>query len=496
MTAGVEPPPRDPGEIAYGGGFAGLVRNSAVFALGSLTGKVVGLLLLPVLTRVLSPEGFGRLDVLSTLATTVTSVAVLGIDVAATRLYPDRSPAEQRRMFGSWMLLATAVLVPVLALSWAGAGAISRTLFGTGGEALGVAMVALYAAGNLYQVIGLTALRNQARARTYAIVSATAFVANGVAVLVLVAAEPRASAAMAGMAVGVTVGGLGAVTMARRLVLSRPSAASSRALLALGLPLVPALAATWIGDFANRAILLGAAGSAEVGLLSVAIRFGSVGVLVVTGFQLAWMPRAFAQARSLGAPDRIARDARRIVVAVTTAIVPMAVFAPELVRLVAGASYLDAVPAIGFSLVTTLGLALVTVAGMPSVLDRRTRDLGLAGTAGALSAVAVNLSFASLWGATGTAAALACGQLVALVTVAALRSSTALPLAWARMGRTAAVAVGVCLGCTLVEDLPLWSRMAAGGAFAGLLVADGSARELARFVRSRAGGGSRAARRR
>ncbi|MFP5316735.1 MAG: lipopolysaccharide biosynthesis protein [Acidimicrobiia bacterium] len=492
MTAGVEPPPPDPAEMAHGGGFAGLVRNSAVFALGSLTGKVVGLLLLPVLTRVLSPEGFGRLDVLSTLATTVTSVAVLGVDVAATRLYADRTPAEQRRLFGSWMVLAAGVLVPVLALSWAGAGAISRMLFGTGGEALGVAMVGLYAAGNLYQVIGLTALRNQGRARTYAIVSAAAFVANGVAVLALVAAEPRASAAMTGMALGVSFGGLGAVTMARRLVLNRPSAASTRALLALGLPLVPALAATWIGDFANRAILLGAAGSAEVGLLSVAIRFGSVGVLVVTGFQLAWMPRAFAQARRPGATRRIARDAERIVLAVATALVPLAVLAPELVRLVAGAAYLDAVPAIGFSLVATLGLALVTVAGMPSALDRRTRDLGLAGTAGALSAVAVNVLFASLWGATGTAAALATGQLVSLVTVAALaRSSTALPLNWARMGRTAAAAVAVCLVCTLVDDLPLWSRLAAGAAFAGLLVADGSVRELARFVRSRAGAGSR-----
>jgi len=344
-----------------GGGFAGLVRSSAVFALGAVTGKLVGLLLLPVLTRTLSPEGFGRLDVLSTLATTVTSVAVLGLDVAATRLYHDSSPAERRRLFGSWVLIAALVLVPVLLVLTAGAPLISRLLFGTAAEAIGVSMVGLYAAGNLYQVIGLTALRNQGRAKTYAIVSAGACLVNGVAVIALVSVHRGAGAAMAGMAIGVTAGGIAAVFLTRQLLVHRPSVPSSRALLILGLPLVPALAATWIGDFVNRAILLGAAGSAQVGLLSVAVRFGSVGVLVVTGFQLAWMPRAFALGRSGVALERIGREAERIVVAVATTLVPLAVLAPELLRLVAGGAYDRALPAVGFCLVTAIGLALVTV---------------------------------------------------------------------------------------------------------------------------------------
>ncbi len=475
-------PPDEPHHVQHG--FARLIRTSAVFALGSVTGKVVGLILLPFLTRWLSPDGFGQLDVLSTLATTLTSIAVLGLDLAATRLYAELPLADQRRLFGSWMVIAAAVLTPVVAVLGLGAAPISRALFGNSGLALGVAMVAVYAVGNLYQVVGLTALRNRGQATTYALVSTVAFVTNGVMVLVLVHGHPTANAAMTGMAIGVAVGGIGAVVMARSLVFHRPSTDMSRSLLRLGLPLVPALAATWLGDFANRAILLGEGGSAEVGFLSVAVRFGSVGVLVVTGFQLAWLPQAFAQGRTPAGLDRIATDARRIIVAVGVAVVPLAVLAPELLRLAAGTGYRDALPAIGFSLVTTIGLALFVVAGMPSSLARTMRDLGLAGTVGALTGVAVNIAFARWWGATGTSAALATGQFVAVGVLLVLsRRRAAVPLQWGLMGLNAGAAVAASLLCTLPHQLPLGARLVIGALFAAVLVIDGSARELLTFVR-------------
>lgn len=467
-------------------GFARLIRTSAVFALGSVTGKVVGLVLLPFLTRWLTPGGFGQLDVLSTLATTVTSIAVLGLDLAATRLYAELPLEGQRRLFGSWMVIAAVVLVPVVIVLGLGAALISTALFGTTALAVGVVMVALYAAGNLYQVIGLTALRNQGRAVTYALVSTGAFVANGVVVLAFVHARPTANAAMTGMAIGVVVGGVGAIVMSRALVLHRPSAQMSRSLLRLGLPLVPALAATWIGEFANRAILLQASGSSEVGFLSVAVRFGSAGVLVITGFQLAWLPQAFAQGNTPSGRRLIAADARRIIVAVCVALVPLAVLAPELLRLVAGPAYHDALGAIGFSLVTTIALSLFVVAGMPSSLSRTMGDLGVAGTIGALTGVAANIAFARLWGATGTSAALAAGQLVGVaVLVGVSRNRAAVPLRWGLMTLNAGAGAIAILVCTLPHGVPLLARIVVGGLYALVLVADGSARELATFLNER-----------
>jgi O-antigen/teichoic acid export membrane protein len=289
---------------------------------------------------------------------------------------------------------------------------------------------------------------------------------------------------MTGMAIGVAVGGLGAIVMSRSLVVHRPSATMTRSLLRLGLPLVPALAALWIGDFANRAILLEAGGSSEVGFLSVAVRFGSLGVLVVTGFQLAWLPQAFAQGASPAGLARIAVDARRIVVTVCVAIVPMAVFAPELLRLVAGPAYRDALGAIGFSLVTTIGLALFVVAGMPSSLSRTMRDLGIAGTVGALAGVALNVGFARQWGAAGTSAALAAGQFIGVGLLLMMgRRRAAVPLDWKMITLTAGAGVVASLSCTLPSDLALVPRLVVGALFTLVLVLDGSARELAVFAR-------------
>ena len=87
------------------------------------------------------------------------------------------------------------------------------------------------------------------------------------------------------------------------------------------------------------------------------------------------------------------------------AVVPLALLAPELVRLVGGTPYLPAVPAVGLLLVQSIAFALYLVATMGSALVHRMRDLGLSATIGALLGIAVNVWFAHLWGSTGTAAA-------------------------------------------------------------------------------------------
>ena len=67
-------------------GFGRLTRDSLVFALGAVAGKAIGFLMLPVLTRLLTPSEFGRFDVISALAGAGVSTLVLGMDVATTRL--------------------------------------------------------------------------------------------------------------------------------------------------------------------------------------------------------------------------------------------------------------------------------------------------------------------------------------------------------------------------------------------------------------------------
>ena len=315
---------------------------------------------MPVVARLLEPADFGRLDIMSTLATTITSVAVLGFDIAATRLYPDLDLRGRRHMFGTWAAVCGAIGVVVLALTAALSFGLSDLFFDTSAYAIGFVFVGVYVAGNLFQVLGLTVLRNQGRPLTYAVVSSATFLVGGVLTIVLVAWHPTANSAIAAIAIGMVAGGLAAVIAGRSLVFGRPSKPAWNGLWRLGMPLIPALIATWFGEFINRTILLAAAGADEVGYFSIAVRFGSVGLLMVTGFQLAWHPHAFGLGQDDAAMQRIAADSRRIIVATAVAVVPIALLAPELVRLVGGPPYLPAVPAVGLLLVQSIALRVVS----------------------------------------------------------------------------------------------------------------------------------------
>lgn len=471
----------------HSGGFARFARNSAFFTLGSVAGKIIAVVVVPVLTRLLAPAEFGRYDVLTTLSTALTSIAVLGLDVASTRLYPLEK--DHRGLFGTWSVISLAVGVPVAVTLTVAGPAMSRALFGTDALAIGFAFVGVSVLGNLFQVVGLTALRNEGRPLLYAGVSSGAFVTGGALIITLVTWTQSANAAMAGVAGGMVVGGASAIIVTRKVTIGRPSTEARRALFRLGLPLVPALTATWVSEFVNRAILLGVAGSAEVGYLSVALRFGSVGLLFVTGFQLAWQPRAFALGESAEGLQGVAADARRIVIASSAAMLPVGLLAPELMTLVSGTEYLSAVPAVGLSLTQAIGFALFIVATMPASISQRMRDVGLAAGLASVTSVLANLLLAPLWESTGTALALVIGQLAGVgLAIALSRHAVRVPLDWPRMIVVSTSAASLMSIATLVDGVPLVVRAGLGAVFVGVLWLEGGLGELLAYARRRFSG--------
>src|SRR2546423_14054457 len=95
-------------------GFVRLSRDSLVFSLGAFAGKAAALVLLPILTRVLSTEDFGRLDVLSALTSALISVLLLGLDTAALRQFFDLESEDDRgELVTTLMVLLLAATVPV-----------------------------------------------------------------------------------------------------------------------------------------------------------------------------------------------------------------------------------------------------------------------------------------------------------------------------------------------------------------------------------------------
>jgi O-antigen/teichoic acid export membrane protein len=425
----------------------------------------------------MSPEAFGRLDVLNALVSSGVLILMFGTDVAAVRLYFDRpTPEGQRRLFSTWLAIGLLIVAIPAAVLIAGADQLGRALFGVDDLALAVALVGMTLVGGIVHFVTLGVLRATGRPLAYALLEGGALSVNAaLAVALLAGWRPDATAVMLALALswgGAAVVGL---VIVRRSIVARPSMAAGSALLALALPLAPAIAATWGADFFHRAFLLGAAGATQAAFLSVATRVASVALLVVAAAQLAWHPHAYRLGVSPDAMARLAIEGRQIVVALVACVGVLGVVTPEILAVIGGSPYRDAAPATGLGLVSVLGVGLFTIGSLPSAVVRRTRDMGVAVVAGVVVAVGLNVAFAASLGAVGTAGAIVAGQFVT-AGIAVTLGSRRLPIryAWSRILGLVAVASVVVIGSTYSSDVSALQRLALAALLLVALGLDGT----------------------
>jgi O-antigen/teichoic acid export membrane protein len=449
-------------------------RDSVIYGMGSVAGKVAGLLVVPLFTRLLTTDEFGRLDVLNALVSTGILVLVLGTDVAALRLFFDgRTATQQRQLLSTWYVLALAVAAPVGAVLIAASEPIAVRLLGAADEAGAVVAAGVALIAGTAQATTLGVLRALGRPKAYMLLEGGALVANAIlAVVLLIIWKPEAEAVLVALASCWSVSALIGAWIIRPTISIRPTEGSARAILALGLPLAPAVVATASADFFNRAFLLGSAGATQAGYYSLALRYASIALLVSTAIQLAWQPHAFRLAGTDVASRRLADEARVIVVLLTTAAVSLQLVAPEAIMVIGAGQYDDSLPAVGLSLMSALVLGLFAIVAIQSVLAKKTHDVGIALTAGVILAVACTVLLAPRLGATGTALAVLIGNLCAFAIAAWLgRTRERLPFHWVRFIMLIGLGIIVMTATLIVGAHAVLPRVALAGVFAvGLLV--------------------------
>ena len=66
-----------------------LVKNSIVYTIGLILPQAVGFLLLPIITRYLTPEDYGIVSSVGVLGTILAIFLTLAVDTSIYRLYYD-----------------------------------------------------------------------------------------------------------------------------------------------------------------------------------------------------------------------------------------------------------------------------------------------------------------------------------------------------------------------------------------------------------------------
>ncbi len=404
-----------------------LFGRGSIYTLVLVIQMLIAFLVVPVVTRLLTPSAYGLLAAALVVYALLSILAAAGLPEASSRSFfagPD-GPRRARRLVFTITLIALAVAV-IVDLS----GPLWAPLLGLRFGAVLALAVWSGAAGAV--LLGTQSLlRSAERAWAFAAVALIASVGGQGAGLLLTALLRSPTAYMAGIAAGTaiaTVAGL-AITGAWRSGLA--SRAELREAAALGLPIVPHSLAVSLLASADRVLIAAILGLAAAGRYQVAYAVGGIGVALITAMNQAWMPLLLGTSEE-NRWQILLVTSRALHICAGLVAGGLALVAPLALVLAAPASYgrhgLVAVAAVvAFSALpyATSGTYFQVV-----FLSGRTRIMALAAPLAALVNIGLNLILLRTWGLVGAAFATVVAYAVLPVVVAtSARRMVSLPQA-------------------------------------------------------------------
>jgi O-antigen/teichoic acid export membrane protein len=442
-----------------------LIGRGSVYTLGLAVQMLAAFIVIPVLTRLLTPSAYGRVAAGLVVFTLLAIIAGAGLPDAAQRTFfgGRDGPSDARRL-----TLAVVVIACVISLILDLTGALWAPLFGL--HYTGVLRLAVWGGAAGAVTFGAQAvLRAEERAWAFLAITVLGTIGGQSLGLALTAALHSPTAYMAGLVAGTAlaaVTGL-AITSAYRAGLPRLS--HVREGLALGLPIVPHGLSVYLLASADRIVIAAILGLAATGRYQVAYGVGGLGVALITALNQAWLPIV------LGAPGH---NRWEILTATSRVVGLIAAFVASTLALLAPLGLLIAAPPSYGRAALVPVAAIVAFSALPYATSSiyfqivfvlgRTRVMAAAAPAAAAVNIAINVALLPIIGLVGAAIATVAAYAV-LPAIVALRARRLVSLPQAErdsLGAWVLAAPFVVAGALLP-----WGTLGAGLRVTGVLAA-------------------------
>ena len=471
-------------------------KDSALYGLATILAKGLTVLLVPVYTACLAAGEIGLLDLL--LGAVAVLSLLIGLDMSngLAREYAETADAEHRRRYSSTCLWFTAAAFgAALAIAWTVARPVAIAFLG-GPEATGaIRAAAVCMAVNGVYVVAVQQLRWMMRPGRFGMVSVVTTAASlGATILFTAWWRLGAAGVLYGTAVGSGVGLVLTMAAAGGEFALRFDGNCLRRMLAFCIPIVPSSLAVIVNQYIARYVIEADLGRDAVGVFGVATRLAGLAGLVMLGFGSALTPLVYARQDDPETPSHLARIFRLFAAMAAVGLAGLAIFTPEILRLLTRADYSAAGPLMAWLAPSFLLLQMYIFA--PGAWIRR-RMWWVAGTNVVVACVTVllNIALVPKAGLAGAAAATLLGGLLHFwLSMAVSQRLYPVPHRWGRIAAVVFVgAAGVVAGCLLPPTLSpaLFAvRCALSGVVAAAVLAiDPAAREALRALALRFRGG-------
>lgn len=329
-----------------------IAKDSVVYGLGGILGRAIGIVLLPVYTRIFSPADFGTIEMLLTVSNLIGAIMVMGMDSAQSFFFFEQKAngvraqarvvtaiLEFRLLWGGLCVAVGVALAPWLN-SWLFDGRLSLLHFVVAFSMTFLAQLVLQAA-ELFRLMY--------RPWTYvAITSALGILTGLFSIAAVFLLENEVLAYFQGaLLAAALVCAFAWWTCRAFLVRGVTWREWWPRILRFGWPLLPAGFAYYGMNAADRWFIQYYSGSDELGRYAVAARLGLAMVFAVETFRKAWWPVALDAMHEADGPDTFRMIGRLYFGLGVIVILSIAFVSPFLISLLAPAEYVGAYPIVG-----------------------------------------------------------------------------------------------------------------------------------------------------
>lgn len=392
--------------------------------------RAAGLLSVPIYTRVLGPEDFGRYELLISLGSLMYAVCLVGMDFAISVRFFELTEPDRRLDVATALTVAGAASLCVAVVMAALAGLLGPSLLQSSNGWLPFLIAMASAPFNVIAGVLAMYLRLRFRAGAFFIaVVGGAVVGTGAGVVLVMAFGLGLIGAVLGLAIANVLTLILLVAGCRGLLDRAWRADRTRAaiLVRIGVPLLPAGASSWVFAVADRFFVSAFLGFAQLGLYAAAARLGTILALLQFGFFAAWGPTAL---RWGSAPDRERRyEASLLLVAVAGGATAATVswLAGPLLWMLAGPNYEGAANVVWLLAGSVLFSAMFFVVQIGANLAKRGDRVAIATVAAAIVNTVANLALIPPLGYVGAGWATLLAYVVAYVMMYTM-SQTVTPM--------------------------------------------------------------------
>ena len=369
-----------------------LVKDSGVYAVGVVVGRLVGFIMIPIYTRVLRPADYGVIEMITRMVDLCGLVLGLGIAAGVLRYYNEaRDENERHDLISTTLLLMGGFMVAGTILALSMAPTLTRLAFGTDEYWIFVRIGLIGMLVNTFVNLPLTIFRSQGRAWLFTLVSVlqllTALSLN--IVLVVYLKLGVLGVVLSGLLSGLLWSSILVVSILATTGLRFSKIWAGR-ILRYGLPLVPAMLGLFVLHSSDRFFLARSASIEEVGLYGLAYRFAMLVVVFLGVISNAWWPWVFRTVRQDDGERQLRNGGALVLAGAAAFAAGVILFAGPLIRLLADESFWGAeryVPALAAAM---WFFVAKTPLSLGAHLAKRTGALALANGAAAIACLMLN----------------------------------------------------------------------------------------------------------